>query len=788
MINKIKNIILTLSAVAMILTAGAAVQAAMLSEYPCTVTQPDGTRVECFLNGDEYFGYLTDENGAVIVQNTDTGSYTYAAVNNGQLVSTENIIESPSQSSAMAGGGGGSFQTVSAEDLPEEYIQNQITEKKAKRDGNGGTLLMSLSENNTNTMGYNGKTLNNIVIFVEFKDTVFSLSHKDYGYYDGLFNTNDRSLKNYYDEVSYGKTIVNSVLATADSGANVAVYKSNQKRSYYESDYNLLHNLMDEAVKWAADNNYIPEDVNYDADGDGTAECVTFIFAGDVQTSGERIFWPQAWWGGYLSNDIYGKHIRKYFMVPEKLLYGSEKGNLFQKDEDILFHESFHAIFEGGDLYDNRLRNTWNSTYQVYGNAMPVRNWDIMSSAPGTHMSSYMKYRYGNWINIPEIKSSGTYTLKPMSTFRNLPAAGIENNTVAYVLRSSVPVSGNGDTSQYFIAEYRKSHGFFDRLGALQGDGLVIYRVNSNFDGCGNNFNTADANGSKYEIEEIYPKKDYKNLRYSNGTSSGIIVSNIQTNSDGTLSFTVSMYGSSNLMYFKDPRLADAVRTAIGKSDSLITDADIAAVTSLDVSIENEQLPLDLSGIEHMTGLTSFTARHCKIDDITPLQELTGLTSLDLSYNNIKDISVLSGKSSLRTLKLRGNLISDYSPVESYYSSITEKDFSLNGADDFVFRIPNVSASGNLQTVYAKKGEYMPDVVYGTIEMFNHEGVLLKKRKLSISIPSTETQLSLYVPNEYSCSNDGSYIVLSAYERADERQQLSRITIKPSYFNLDIFK
>ena len=118
--NKIKNIILSLSAGAMILTAGAAAQAAMLSEYPCTVTQPDGTSIECLFSGDEYFGYLTDENGAVIVQNADTGNYTYAAVNNGQLVSTENIIEPPSQSSAIAGGGGGSFQTVSAENLPEK--------------------------------------------------------------------------------------------------------------------------------------------------------------------------------------------------------------------------------------------------------------------------------------------------------------------------------------------------------------------------------------------------------------------------------------------------------------------------------------------------------------------------------------------------------------------------------------------------------------------------------------------------------------------------------------------
>ena len=782
-----KKITITLSVLIIILlsiSVGCCVYAAPLVNYPCTVTQPDGTEIECYLNGDEYFAYLTDSNGAVIVQNPTTGEYTYGEFADGQLKSTENVVGDifgPIQ------GGGAGTPSISITDVSETYIQNEVQQKRVARRESSDAEILNLSEKNTSTMGFAGKTLNNIVIFVEFSNTAFSSSHKSYSYYNGLFNTNNTSMKNFYNEVSYGQVNLNSVFATPNTSSSVLVYESSHSRSYYESDYDLLHELMGEAIDWATTNGYIPDDLNYDADGDGVIDCVTFIFAGDVQNSGNRVFWPQAWWRGSVPATIQGKSIKKYFLIPEKLLYNTSTGNLFQRNEGILCHESFHAIFEGWDLYDNSLNNLWNSSYKVYGNAVPMRNWDLMSSSPGAHTSSYMKYRYGNWITIPEIKNSGTYTLKPLKTSDNSKPNGEINDTVAYILRSSVSVSEADDVSQYFIVEYRKYGGNFETSTNLQGEGIVIYRVNSTFDNRGNNYHNTDSNNSKYEIEEIYPKLSSLTLTYSNGINSGIKISNVNKNSDGTLTFKVTMPTDKNLFYFKDARLAEAVRLAIGKTESQITASDIDALTTLSVSIDNSELPLDLSGMEYLTGLTSFTATACKIDDITPLQDLNNLTYLNLANNNIRDISALSNLTQLDTLLLRGNLIENYTPTQSYYESITTKDFSLSNTDDLVFRVREVFANGTIGRIYITKGQYLPQSVYRTVELYDADGELKQKAKNYMSVSSSGSEISFAIPSGYACGTDGSYIVLSLYERKDEQQLLSRTIIKPSFFDMNSF-
>lgn len=781
MTKKAAIVVSTFIIILLSLFVGHCVHAAPLVNYPTVITQPDGTEIECYLNGDEYFGYLTDANGAIIVQNPSTGKYTYANFADGELKPTNYVV---GDLYGKTQGGGGGIPSISISNIPEVYIHNAIQRKKTARRENSDIQLVDLSEKNTSTMGFKGKTLNNIVIFVEFSNTVFSSSHKSYSYYDNLFNTNNKSMKNFYNEISYGQTNVHSIFATSDTNNTIMVYKSPHPRSYYEADYDLLNNLMGEAVNWATTNGYIPNSLNYDADGDGSIDCVTFIFAGDVQNYGEKVFWPQAWWNGYITETIYGKDIKKYFMIPEKALYNTNTGYLFQRNEAILCHESFHAIFEGWDLYDNSLNNSWNSSYKVYGNAVPMRNWDIMSSSPGAHTSSYMKYRYGNWITIPEIKSNGTYTLKPLKTVDNAVPNGVINDTVAYILRSSIPVSGTDDVSQYFIVEYRKYNGVFESSSNLQGKGLVIYRVNSNFDDWGNNYHNADINHSKYEIEEIYPKSSSLVLKYSNNVSSGITISNVTENSNGTLTFKVTLPTTKNLLYFKDARLAEAVRKTIGKSTNNITASDIASIKTLSISIDNAELPLDLSGIEYLTSLTSLTAINCKIDDITPLQSLNNLTYLNLTNNNIKDISALSNMTQLDTLKLRGNLISDYTATQSYYNNITTKDFSLTNKDDFIFHIKDIAPSGTVGTVYITKGQYLPQSVYRTIALYNADGVLQKKTKNYMSISSAGTQTSFQMPRDYVCGTDGSYIVLSLYERYDEQQLLSRIMIKPAFFDL----
>jgi len=65
---------------------------AYLSNVPVTVTQPNGTIIECFASGDEYYNWLHDENGYTIIRHSETGYYCYAILDGEDLIASEYIV------------------------------------------------------------------------------------------------------------------------------------------------------------------------------------------------------------------------------------------------------------------------------------------------------------------------------------------------------------------------------------------------------------------------------------------------------------------------------------------------------------------------------------------------------------------------------------------------------------------------------------------------------------------------------------------------------------------------
>jgi hypothetical protein len=67
-------------------------EGAPLKNVPVTITQPDGKVIHCFASGDEFYNWLHDKDGYVIIQNKFTGYYTYAVKLNGKIVSSPYIV------------------------------------------------------------------------------------------------------------------------------------------------------------------------------------------------------------------------------------------------------------------------------------------------------------------------------------------------------------------------------------------------------------------------------------------------------------------------------------------------------------------------------------------------------------------------------------------------------------------------------------------------------------------------------------------------------------------------
>jgi Leucine-rich repeat (LRR) protein len=115
-------------------------------------------------------------------------------------------------------------------------------------------------------------------------------------------------------------------------------------------------------------------------------------------------------------------------------------------------------------------------------------------------------------------------------------------------------------------------------------------------------------------------------------------------------------------LFFPDPNLEAALRTAIGKPTGRIYESDLEGLTSFFASGRSIA---DLSGLEHCINLVVLDLHDNGIGDISALAGLSDLEWLDLSYNQISSISPLANLTNLKWLYLYNNQITNVSPLAS---------------------------------------------------------------------------------------------------------------------------
>ena len=249
----------------------------------------------------------------------------------------------------------------------------------------------------------------------------------------------------------------------------------------------------------------------------------------------------------------------------------SEVSGYYTYNPCVLSHEFLHTLGLP-DLY--RLDDS---------SGIPVGRWDIMASEGFFHQYplSYMRHTLG-WIPLPEITqaSPGTYTVNCTS---------LDTGTVAYKIVS--PLS----SSEYFVVEYRKQNTTYitnDTFGferIIPGTGLLVYRVNESVEHktniAGENYiyvfrpNPTSINGATEDYtgaalnpdegETSFGSTDLNRsfqentLYFSDGSNSGIALSNIAYSADGNaMSFDVSFADYSALELWDEIPLGGTVSIA----------------------------------------------------------------------------------------------------------------------------------------------------------------------------------------------------------------------------------
>ena len=492
--------------------------AAYLKDVPVEMTQPDGSILYCFASGDEYYSRLHDADGYTIVQSDEDGFYYYAQKNNDQINPSIHRADQNHDFSQLGIN-------------PNIVISKSAYQDIRERWWNG------VERRDAPTIG----TVNNLNVFIRFAD------EEEFGnsraYYDGPFNDeNGPSMKDYFHEVSYGLLTVNTTHYPESEPESNLSYQDEYPRSYYQpynqvtnpSGYandsertNREHTLLMNAISFIESE--VPDSLNIDADDDGNVDNVTFLVYG--QPGGwADLLWPHRWALYSVASYINDKRVWDYN-------FNMASGPYFSVG--TLCHEFCHSL-GAPDLY-----HYWDDAAPV-----AVGGWDVMDASADIpqYPSSYIKYRYFDWIELEEASGGGTFTLNPVTM----------QDTSAYRLNSSNP-------NEYFVIEYRTQEGIYDTNAPGIDKGIVIYRVNDLYNGQGNangppdelyvyrvggTSNTSGTFGSAIFSQEVgrtqFNDTTDPSSFLSDGSIGGINITDISS-ADETIEFTVlnlMLYGN----------------------------------------------------------------------------------------------------------------------------------------------------------------------------------------------------------------------------------------------------
>ncbi len=404
------------------------------------------------------------------------------------------------------------------------------------------------------------KNITNVVIFVKHNNDASDIFNASAADGTGQMWSNWQRIRKMYDEGNgaggHNNSFSSYIRAVTEGSVEVTNYfpqeRTNKtgvqtltlsRNSYGGSD--LVEEVMDAAARGD-----IKLDTNahkLDNQKSNVIDNLTIILQGDTIGGSETAF--HSTYAG--SKTINGLRVFDYNIIPSGRLLPQDAapGHVYS-EQGVIAHEFLHTL----GLPDLYRRND--------ANGEPVGIWDVMASVSPflQYPLSYLRARQG-WITMGNITQSGTYTLT---------AASESGGTKVFALRT--PLSG----TEFICLEYRKKNTF--TTGAFEqripASGLLMYRVDTKVysltnsegknyiyvyrpdvtdpeaarDRGANGFNLVhgaalDGTSGKTSYGSTDLNADFtKNtLYYSDGSNSGIQISNIKLSDDQKqLTFTVT--------------------------------------------------------------------------------------------------------------------------------------------------------------------------------------------------------------------------------------------------------
>ncbi len=337
----------TVAAVSVMAIMNAEALAAPCNYKNYELVQPDGSKVEVEISGDEYFQQIESSDGYTLCRD-ENGWICYAKLNEDQTeyVSTGEVYKTNDTLRNI------NSITDSAKNHLDKHLKIKTDAIKKKSDevrerlhgmdfkntpdgkySNSNGLLDSKITASGNVKG--------LTVLVDFPDTSCAISKSEIeNFFNGVGYTgfnNNGSIRDFYYDVSGGKvTYTNSI---------IGFYTAKHPKSFYddiyeaEGSYAKADEFAEEVFQWLKTSGNDLSGLTKDSKG--YLKAVNILYAGTADAGWAKGLWPhQSWYPK--SDNINGAKIQKYEM--------SDIGN----DLSIytICHESGHMIYGYPDLYD----------------------------------------------------------------------------------------------------------------------------------------------------------------------------------------------------------------------------------------------------------------------------------------------------------------------------------------------------------------------------------------------------------------------------------------------------
>lgn len=381
--------------------------------------------------------------------------------------------------------------------------------------------------------------VDNLVLMVNFSEDGANTFQTNFSRYQEMYtgpeSEPNRSLSQYISTISDGQVTVNTYFPQVVNNVFLPVTIQGSASDY--PDASAGEQFVQQVITAAQNMSELSFPSKLDSmRGDGYIDNLTIIVQVDENNTSGAFGSRKADWGDNQTL-LHGWHVGAYNVLPTNML---RLGSDFDQGYALASHEFLHTL-GAPDLY----RTAGENGYPV------GRWWDLMAGANFTasYPLVYTRSKLG-WMQIETLKDSGTYTL--------WPAEGASGSR-AYILKT--PRSD----SEFFVVEYRKKpENRQDYDYYIPESGLIVYRVNNAVDYHtnkeGNNYiyvfrkdtkdpAKAQEDESKATVGGQYRKSlgssdlnahyTSDTIFYSDGSNSGIVIDNVVTKEDGSVSFDV---------------------------------------------------------------------------------------------------------------------------------------------------------------------------------------------------------------------------------------------------------